>query len=69
MESQARDVDYSEVRRAKLDEARFMITNEGLKIADTDAAAKTLDLAQDEIARDQREKAQPKSHTFELVPE
>ena len=69
MESQARDVDYSEVRRAKLDEARFMITSEGLKVAGTDAAAKTLDLAQDEIAHDQREKAQPKSHTFELVPE
>lgn len=69
MESQARDVDYAEQRRTKLDEARFMLTGEGLRVAGTAEAAKTLDLAQDEMAREQRENARPKSHTFELVPE
>jgi hypothetical protein len=69
MENQAKDVDWIEVRRTKLDEARFMLIGEGLNVAGSAEAAKTLELAQAAMAREQHEKAQPKSHAFELAAE
>ena len=69
MENQAKDVDWIEVRRTKLDEARFMLIGEGLNVEGSGEAAKTLELAQAAMAREQREKAQPKAHAFELAAE
>jgi hypothetical protein len=69
MESQAKGVDGIEIKRTKLDEARFILAVEDAKsdnAANVMSAIETKDAA---LVAEQRKAAQPKSHRFELSPE
>lgn len=67
MEQQARELDAIEAKRTRLDEARFLLADEGLGVANDRSAAGTLEAADEELERAQRTKAFPVPHTFELI--
>ena len=69
MVDQSREVDGIEVKRTHIDETHFWLTDEGMNVPGIADADKTLDLAQSALASEQREKVQPKPHTFELTAE
>jgi lysophospholipase L1-like esterase len=69
MESQAKDVDGIELKRARLDEAHFIIAIENPKIANDADATRAIAAKDAALAAEQRETAQPKPHQFELSPE
>ena len=69
MEEQAKGVDGLELKRTRLDEARFLLGVEDPKVANPAAAISGLDEKGELLAVEQRNEAQPKPHRFELFPE
>lgn len=69
MESQAKGVDGIEIKRARLDEARFILLIEDTKAAHEAEVKSALDTRDAALAAEQRKLAQPKPHRFELSPE
>jgi lysophospholipase L1-like esterase len=69
MERQAKSVDDLELKRTKLDEARFLIAIEDPKVADNNNAVVALESKDAALAAEQRKMAQPKPHDFVLSPE
>jgi lysophospholipase L1-like esterase len=69
MENQAKGVDGIEIKRTRLDEARFLLAIEDPK-PDGDAdALRALQAKDAMLAEEQSKLAQPKPHRFELSPE
>jgi hypothetical protein len=69
MESQAKGVDGIELKRTRLDEARFILCIEDPKAANEDDAGKAIEAKDAALAEEQRKAALPKPHRFELIPE
>ena len=69
MESQAKGVDGIELKRVRLDEARFILAIEDPKVANDADATSTMAAKDAALASEQRSEAQPKPHSFELSPE
>jgi len=66
MLDQARDVDWNEDRRAKLDLARFMLSADIKQTATSGVAEDRLRDAEDELDAATRKDLPPKPHRFEL---
>jgi lysophospholipase L1-like esterase len=66
MESQAREVDGIEEKRARLDQAVFNLAVEDPKIDGEAEGARVIRLKDAALAEEQRKAAQPKPHRFEL---
>jgi lysophospholipase L1-like esterase len=69
MQSQAKEVDGLEQKRAQLDETNFILAIEKPQVDGIDGATEVLRAKDEELAKQQRKSAQPKPHRFELVPE
>jgi lysophospholipase L1-like esterase len=69
MEGQAHDVDGIELKRTRLDEARFILAIEDPVAPDAAAAAKAIEEKDAALQDEQRKTAQPVAHRFELIPE
>lgn len=69
MESQAKGVDGIELKRTKLDEARFILAVEDAKIDNTTSVMSAIDTKDAALVAEQRKAAQPKPHRFDLYPE
>lgn len=69
MLSQARGVDGTELERARLDQANFILAIEDPIAPDAGAATKAIDEKDAALAVQQRKAAQPVPHTFTLIPE
>lgn len=69
MQSQARDVDGIELKRARLDEANFILAVEPPQTKDESAATAAIVEKDKELAAEQRKTTQPVAHKFELEPE
>jgi hypothetical protein len=69
MESQAKSIDAMELRRARLDEAHFLLAIEDPKAAGAADATKAIEEKDAALLAEQRKTAQPKPHRFELSPE
>ncbi len=69
MENQAKGVDAIELKRTRLDEARFILTIEDPKVSDGAEAARAIEAKDASLAGEQRKTAQPKPHKFDLSPE
>jgi len=69
MESQAKGVDAIELKRMRLDEARFLLAIEGPTVANAAEATSAIEAKDAALAAEQRKLAQPKPHRFELSPE
>lgn len=68
MESQAKEVDGFELKRAQLDEAYFILVIEHPMVAGDAEATTTIEATDTALAEDQRKAAQPLPHHFELLP-
>jgi hypothetical protein len=66
MDDQARDVDWNEDRRAKLDLARFMLSADIKQTATSGVAEETLRAGEDELDAATRKDLPSKAHKFEL---
>ena len=66
MEGQAKGVDGIELKRTRLDEARFLLAIEDPKAANGADATRALEAKDVVLAAEQRSAAQPKPHRFEL---
>jgi lysophospholipase L1-like esterase len=66
MESQAKDVDGIEEKRARLDQAVFNLAIEDPKVDGEAEAARVIRVKDAALAEEQRKAAQPKPHRFEL---
>jgi len=69
MESQARGVDGIELKRARLDEAHFIVAIEDPKVANDAEAVRVLGEKDAALATEQRQAAQPQPHRFTLTPQ
>jgi lysophospholipase L1-like esterase len=69
MESQAKGVDAIELKRTRLDEARFILEIEDPKVSNSADANRVIEAKDAALAEEQRKAAQPKPHNFELVSE
>jgi lysophospholipase L1-like esterase len=69
MESQAKNVDGTELKRTRLDEAHFILAIEDPKVAGDAGASTVLEAKDGALAEEQRKAAQPLPHRFELLPE
>ena len=69
MESQAKGVDGIEIKRTKLDEARFILSVEDAKSDNAASVMSAIETKVAALAAEQRKAAQPKPHRFELSPE
>jgi lysophospholipase L1-like esterase len=69
MESQARSVDATELKRTRLDETHFILAIEDPKVANAAGATSAIEEKDAALAAEQRLAAQPKLHRFELSPE
>jgi lysophospholipase L1-like esterase len=69
MESQARGVDAIELKRMRLDEARFLLAIEDPTVANAAEATSAIEAKDAALAAEQRKLAQPKPHRFELSRE
>ena len=69
MENQAKGVDGIEIKRTRLDEARFLLTIEDPKTGNDVETLRALEAKDAALAMEQRRLAQPKPHHFELSPE
>jgi lysophospholipase L1-like esterase len=69
MESQAKGVDAIELKRMRLDEARFLLAIEDPTVANAAEATSAIEAKDAALAAEQRKLAQPKPHLFELSPE
>jgi lysophospholipase L1-like esterase len=69
MESQAKGVDAIELKRMRLDEARFLLAIEDPTVANAAEATSAIEAKDAALAAEQRKLAQPKPHRFELSPE
>jgi lysophospholipase L1-like esterase len=69
MENQANGVDAIELKRTRLDEARFLLAIEDPKTGDDADTLKALQAKDTALADEQRKLAQPKPHRFDLTPE
>jgi len=69
MENQAKGVDGIELKRARLDEAHFILAIEDPKVVNDADAARAMVAKDAALAAEQRNAAQPKPHHFELSPE
>jgi lysophospholipase L1-like esterase len=67
MLGQARDLDWLEDRKMKLDAARFALEGEMPPTPGTAEAITTLRAAESAVTEEQRAKSRPKPHTFVLV--
>jgi hypothetical protein len=66
MLDQARGIDWTEDRRATLDQARFVLGAETKAGPNSAIAEATLQQARDELAATARKDSAPKPHHFEL---
>lgn len=66
MLDQARGIDWTEDRRATLDQARFILSAETKASPNSAIAEATLQQARDELAATARKDSAPKPHHFEL---
>jgi len=69
MENQAKGVDAIELKRTRLDEARFLLAIEDPKTGNDAGTLSALEAKDTALAEEQRKLAQPKLHRFELSPE
>jgi lysophospholipase L1-like esterase len=69
MQSQAKEVDGIEQKRARLDETNFILAIEKPEVDGVSKAAEVMRAKDEAFAKEQRKSAQPKPHHFELVPE
>jgi hypothetical protein len=69
MESQAKGVDGTELKRTRLDDAHFILAIEDPKVADDTGATRAIEEKDAALIGDQRKQAQPLPHKFELAPE
>jgi lysophospholipase L1-like esterase len=69
MESQAKSIDAMELKRARLDEAHFLLAIEDPKAADAAEASKAIEEKDAALLAEQHKAAQPKPHHLELSPE
>jgi lysophospholipase L1-like esterase len=69
MESQAKSVDDLELKRTRLDEAHFILAIEDPNVANEAEATSVIAAKDAALAAEQRNRAQPKPHRFELSPE
>jgi lysophospholipase L1-like esterase len=69
MENQAKGVDGIELKRTRLDEARFLLAIEDPKTGDEAETLKAIEAKDTALADEQRKLAQPKPHRFDLSPE
>jgi hypothetical protein len=69
MQGQAKGVDGLEQKRARLNEASFILAIEEPKAAGSDDAVKAIEAKDAALAEEQRKEAQPNPHAFELLPE
>ena len=69
MQGQAKGVDGLEQKRARLNEASFILGIEEPKAAGSDDAVKAIEAKDAALAEEQRKEAQPKPHAFELLVE
>jgi lysophospholipase L1-like esterase len=69
MENQAKGVDGIELKRTRLDEARFLLAIEDPKTGNDAETLRALEVKDTALADEQRRLAQPKPHRFELSPE
>jgi lysophospholipase L1-like esterase len=69
MESQARGIDGIELKRTRLDEARFILAIEDPKVSEDADSLNAMEVKDAALAAGQRTAAQPKPHAFELSPE
>jgi lysophospholipase L1-like esterase len=69
MESQAKGVDGIELKRTKLDEARYILAVEDAKIDNASNVTNAIETKDAALVAEQRKAAQPKPHRFELSPE
>lgn len=69
IESQAKGVDGIELKRMRLDEARFLLAIEDPTVANAAEATSAIEQKDAALAAEQRKLAQPKPHRFELSPE
>jgi lysophospholipase L1-like esterase len=67
MLGQARDLDWLEDRKMKLDAARFALEGEMPQTPGTAEAITTLRAAEEAVTAEQHAKGQPKPHTFTLI--
>ena len=66
MLSQARDIEWHQQRRATLDQARFILSEEITSTSGSQGAAETLERAEAELASNMRSSRVLKPHTFAL---
>jgi hypothetical protein len=69
MESQSKGVDDIELKRARLDEAHFILAIEDPGVAGEAEATSAIEAKDVALAAEQRALAQPQPHRFELSPE
>jgi lysophospholipase L1-like esterase len=69
MESQSKGVDDFELKRARLDEAHFILAIEDPRVAGEAKATRAIEAKDVALAAEQRALAQPQPHRFELSPE
>jgi lysophospholipase L1-like esterase len=69
MENQAKGVDGIELKRMRLDEARFIVAVEDPKAAGAADAVTVLESKDAALAAEQRQEARPKPHHLELTPQ
>jgi hypothetical protein len=67
MLDQARDLDWLEDRKIKLDAARFALEAEMPKTAGAAQAIRTLRDAEEQVTQEQSSKNKPRPHAFALV--
>lgn len=69
MESQARDVDGTELKRTRLDDAHFILAIEDPVAPDAAVATKAIEEKDAALEQAQRKAVQPVAHQFELAPQ
>jgi hypothetical protein len=69
MQSQAKEVDGFEQKRARLDETNFILAIEKPEVDGVSKAAEVMRAKDEAFTKEQRKSAQPQPHHFELIPE
>jgi lysophospholipase L1-like esterase len=69
MQSQAKEVDSLEQKRARLDETHFILAIEKPQVDRANSASEVMRAQDEEFAKQQRKSAQPQPHHFELYPD
>jgi len=68
MENQAKEIDGIELKRAQLDQAKFILTIDEPKSPSPSAALESIEAMGALLLDQQRKASRPRAHSFELVP-